>query len=99
MGFNDYQDGLEQAAERQQIIDQYIDEHELLQTADAFRYSFDNNEDALIEIWRIVQTRPATESDIALADIRSALSKLITKAAEKYADGVMRRRSFTAEVM
>lgn len=94
-----YQKGIEEDATREQIIDQYIDEHELLKESDAFQYSFDDNEDALIEIWRIVQTRPATESDIALADIRSALSKLITKAAEKYADGVMRRRSFTAEVM
>lgn len=96
-----YQKGIEEDATREQIIAHYIDEHELLRTDsdDAFQSSFDNNQDALREIWRIVQTRHATESDIAIADIRSELLKVIRSAAERYADMVILHRSFTAEVM
>jgi hypothetical protein len=92
MSLKDYQEGLDRAAEKAQIIDQYIDEHELLRDADAFGSSFDRNQDALIEIWRILQTRRKGEEDIAIADIKSTMDHLILAAATRYADNIMRQR-------
>lgn len=94
MGLNEYQAGLELAAARASLIDEFIDDHELLKSLSAFESSFDRNEEALVAIWRILQTRSAHEADIALADIRSELDHLILSAAERFADNVERHREF-----
>lgn len=96
---NSYQEGWELAEERAKIVEDYVDEHELFKTTDAFQHDFDKNMEALQEVWRIVQTRHATESDIAVADIRSVIEGLILEAAGKYADMVIRNRGFIKGVM
>lgn len=87
-----YQQGLELAAERAKIVEEYIDDHELLKDSDAFGHDPDRNGDALVEIWRIIQTRSAHETDIAVADIRSVMGGLILAAAERFADKIMQNR-------
>lgn len=92
MGFNDYQDSLDRAAERSQMIEQYIDEHELLQDTEAFGASETRNEEALREIWRIVITTRSSDSDIGMADIRSVLDALVLAAAERFATKIIENR-------
>lgn len=94
MGFSDYQERLETSCRRAELIDKYIDEHELLESAYAFESSFDRNEAALREVWRILMVTRPSDSDIGMADIRSVLDGLILAAAEAYADNVERHRDF-----
>lgn len=86
-----YQDRLEQAEAEAAIASQYISDHEDLSDSEAFDSSPDLSAETLAVVWRIVQTRPATQCDEAVADIRSAILDLIGYHAKRYAVMVMDR--------
>lgn len=87
-----YQSRQEEAEEQAAFAAQYIDEHERLIESEAFAASPDRSAEVLAVVWRIVQTRPATQSDEAVADIRSAILDLISHHAERYARMRMERK-------
>ncbi len=76
-----------------QIIEDYIDEHERLVETDAFQSSDETLGNLLAEVWRITQSRPATETAEAIADIRSVILDHIRDRAVSLASNIINRRN------
>lgn len=72
-------------------VKQYIDDHESLRSHDAFG---DDIMGRLLSIvWGIIQTRPATQSDEAVADIRSIILDHIRAEANSLAEKTLEREA------
>ena len=82
----------DRAEERVEIYAaQIIDEHERLKDSSAFEADFDLNKDVLVQVWRILKSRPVTEGDEALADIRTEVLRIVNSYANTTARATVER--------